>query len=302
MTLAPSLTRTSRAQRSRSGSERSTHSALWAGPPRIRKTAMWCRCPRTLAPYSPTPRSARAFGRFARWRRYESTPTSSSRTRSSSIWTRARLETNSTLRSSAGFSGLSAVLCTSLSGCASRAARRDVPTTCVTNPKRTQFSSSLVSEDTRFGVSSGALAQLNVLSQRRSAVRYDRARRGSRCRDCGSLRSVHARFDLWIERAAVGWWRWAAWTGAGLVLIAAVVRSTLRVAPPSGGERSARLAGALSGATLVTASVLVMAHRYNDPYSGALVWPHTLAIVAFIGFALVVVGVVSLTGDPNRRA
>src|SRR6266536_2658222 len=204
MTLAPSLTRTSRAQRSRSGSERSTHSALWAGPPRIRKTAMWCRCPRTLAPYSPTPRSARAFGRFARWRRYESTPTSSSRTRSSSIWTRARLETNSTLRSSAGFSGLSAVLCTSLSGCASRAARRDVPTTCVTNPKRTQFSSSLVSEDTRFGVSSGALTQLNVLSQRRSAVRYDRARRGSRCRDCGSLRSVHARFDLRIERAAVG--------------------------------------------------------------------------------------------------
>lgn len=98
------------------------------------------------------------------------------------------------------------------------------------------------------------------------------------------------------------WWRWAAWTGAGLVLIAAVVRSTLRVAPPSGGERSARLAGALSGATLVTASVLVMAHRYNDPYSGALFWPHTLAIVAFIGFALVVVSVASWTGDPNRRA
>src|SRR6266446_487706 len=84
------------------------------------------------------------------------------------------------------------------------------------------------------------------------------------------------------------WWRWAAWSGAALVLIAAVIRSTLRVALRPRGERSAPLAGGLSGAALLTVSVLVMAHRYSDPYSGALFWPHTLAVLAFIGLALVV--------------
>jgi hypothetical protein len=97
------------------------------------------------------------------------------------------------------------------------------------------------------------------------------------------------------------WWGWAAWAGAGLVLTAAVVRSTFRVTLTSGGARSARLAGGLFGAALVTASVLVMAHRYSDPYSGALFWPHTLAIIAFIGLALVVVSIALSTGHPDRR-
>lgn len=96
------------------------------------------------------------------------------------------------------------------------------------------------------------------------------------------------------------WWSWAAWMGAGLVLIAAVARSALRVAPTSRAARSARLAGGLVGAVLVSVSVFVMAHRYSDPYSGALFWPHTLAVTAFVGLALFVVSVALWTSHAGR--
>lgn len=59
--------------------------------------------------------------------------------------------------------------------------------------------------------------------------------------------------------------------------------------PPAG--RRAIAAGGLAGATLVALSVVVMAHRYSDPYNGALFWPHALALTASIGFALVLISV-----------
>ena len=89
-----------------------------------------------------------------------------------------------------------------------------------------------------------------------------------------------------------GWWSGAARAGAGLVLIAAVFWSRLtRVTRKVGGDRSAALAGGVSGAALVAVSVVVMARGYSDPYAGTLFWPHTLAVLAFIGLAVVVASV-----------
>jgi hypothetical protein len=34
-----------------------------------------------------------------------------------------------------------------------------------------------------------------------------------------------------------------------------------------------------------------MARGYSDPYAGTLFWPHTLAVLAFIGLAVVVASV-----------
>lgn len=88
------------------------------------------------------------------------------------------------------------------------------------------------------------------------------------------------------------WWSGGARVGAGLVLIAAVFWSRLRrLALQWGADRFVALAGGVSGAALTTASVVVMARGYSDPYGGALFWPDALAVVAFIGLAIVVVSV-----------
>jgi hypothetical protein len=43
-----------------------------------------------------------------------------------------------------------------------------------------------------------------------------------------------------------------------------------------------------------------MARRYSDPYSGALFWPHALALVAFAGMALVTASVVTLSANRSQ--
>src|SRR5262245_38049607 len=67
---------------------------------------------------------------------------------------------------------------------------------------------------------------------------------------------------------------------------------------PKGRHRVA-LAGALFGAALIGTSVWVMAHLYSDPYSGDLFWPHTLAVLAFVGLVVVVVSL-SASGWATR--
>lgn len=98
-----------------------------------------------------------------------------------------------------------------------------------------------------------------------------------------------------------GWWRWAATAGAVLVATASVLGATGRLAVKSRSGRFAVVGGAALGATLVAASIAVMAGRYSDPYSGPLFWPHALAAVAFIGLLLVVLGAATWTGRPDRR-
>ena len=58
----------------------------------------------------------------------------------------------------------------------------------------------------------------------------------------------------------------------------------------SRSDHAAGVAGALLGAALLVSSLLLMAHSYSDPYSGDLFWPHALAVLALVGLALVVVG------------
>jgi hypothetical protein len=87
-----------------------------------------------------------------------------------------------------------------------------------------------------------------------------------------------------------GWWRSAAYAESGLVLLAASLRATSRVPLPR-SRPPAVVAGAFVGAALVALSVVVMARHYSDPYSGPLFWPHALAVIAFVGLTLVLVGV-----------
>jgi NADH:ubiquinone oxidoreductase subunit 6 (subunit J) len=87
-----------------------------------------------------------------------------------------------------------------------------------------------------------------------------------------------------------GWWVWASWAGALLVLFGAVVGSLEIAGSPSGSERRGGAFAALSGAVLVVGCLWLMAHRYSDPYSGDLFWPHALAVLALIGLALAVIG------------
>lgn len=96
------------------------------------------------------------------------------------------------------------------------------------------------------------------------------------------------------------WWRWTAWVAAGLVLIAAVIRATMPTSLPSPMRRWIVLPVTLSGAALVVVAVVVMARRYSDPYSGPLFWPHALAIIVFLGFAVIVVGAL-LYSTPRGR-
>jgi drug/metabolite transporter (DMT)-like permease len=98
------------------------------------------------------------------------------------------------------------------------------------------------------------------------------------------------------------WWRWAATAGAGLVLVAALLppRARFGVLPESG--RAAAAAGGALGAALVAVSVTVMAHRYSDPYSGPLFWPHALAAIAFLGLLIGLVSVALAAGRRDRRA
>jgi hypothetical protein len=88
------------------------------------------------------------------------------------------------------------------------------------------------------------------------------------------------------------WWSAAARAGAGLVLIATVFWSRLRrLTLRLGADRSVALVGGVSGGALTVVSAVVMARSYSDPYADALFWPHALAVVAFIGVAIVVVSV-----------
>ena len=84
------------------------------------------------------------------------------------------------------------------------------------------------------------------------------------------------------------WWAWASWAGAIVVVSGAAFGSMqLAASGPGRAERTGWAAG-LFGAALVVVSLSLMAHVYSDPYSGDLFWPHALAVVAFIGLALLV--------------
>jgi hypothetical protein len=97
------------------------------------------------------------------------------------------------------------------------------------------------------------------------------------------------------------WWRWAATACAGLVLIVALLGSKNRFTVNSRRSRFAIAAGGVVGTALVALSVVVMAERYSDPYSGPLFWPHVLAVTALIGLLLVVVSAAIWTGRPDHH-
>ena len=98
------------------------------------------------------------------------------------------------------------------------------------------------------------------------------------------------------------WWRSAAFAAAGLSIVVSVLRSRIRAALNPERNRLRTVVGALFGSTVLAVSVTVMSRRYSDPYSGRLFWPHTLAVVALLGFTLVAVCVAAWRGRPQQRA
>jgi hypothetical protein len=118
---------------------------------------------------------------------------------------------------------------------------------------------------------------------------------------------IAAALALWVLGSIFGlnghqwaWWSRAAYAEGGLVLLAAALRSASRLRLPH-ARAGAAVTGALVGVALVSLSVIVMARRYSDPYAGALFWPHALAVIAFVGLALVVIGA-ALGARQHRRA
>ena len=105
-------------------------------------------------------------------------------------------------------------------------------------------------------------------------------------------------FDLNGEQWA--WWRSAAWAGAALIVVAAILWPRLRSVGGSGAICSSLLAAVLVGAVLIGVSVWVMARRYSDPYGGSFFWPRALAVIAFVGLALIVVSVAVCCGARHR--
>jgi peptidoglycan/LPS O-acetylase OafA/YrhL len=96
------------------------------------------------------------------------------------------------------------------------------------------------------------------------------------------------------------WWRSAAFAGAGLCVVASLVRSKIATLLNPERNAAAIATGGLAGMLLLALSITVMANRYSDPYSGPLFWPHTLALLGLLGLALVVVSVAALSGRPPR--
>jgi hypothetical protein len=113
---------------------------------------------------------------------------------------------------------------------------------------------------------------------------------------------IAAAIGLWVLGSIFGlngqqwaWWRWASYAEGGLVLLVASIRSVSRIEPVPRVGRPAVAAGGFAGALLLVLSVAVMAHRYSDPYSGSLFWPHALALTTFVGLTLLVVSAAFLT-------
>jgi len=90
------------------------------------------------------------------------------------------------------------------------------------------------------------------------------------------------------------WWTYVCWAG---VLIVAVGVGALAIGRSRGPGRGGGTVAALLGLGVVALALLVMAANYSDPYSGALLWPHALALVALTGFALLQFGFVNLASN-----
>ena len=94
------------------------------------------------------------------------------------------------------------------------------------------------------------------------------------------------------------WWRAASWAGAlSLVLTAAVVAFPRhRTASADPRVKGPAAAGVLLGLAVIAISLTVMASRYSDPYSGPLLWPHVLAVVALAGLVVIELSMCTFAG------
>jgi hypothetical protein len=121
----------------------------------------------------------------------------------------------------------------------------------------------------------------------------------------GSLAAVTlwflgAVFDL--NGAQWDWWSVGAEESALLVVVLTAVTAVRRRGPLRRPLRR-QVVAMLAGASVVAASVAIMASRYSDPYAGPLLWPHVLAVVAAVGLAVVAVGAATvLLGSTARGA
>jgi hypothetical protein len=98
-------------------------------------------------------------------------------------------------------------------------------------------------------------------------------------------------------------WDW--WSGACRTAIVPLLLAALRLARRARRERP-RLqlvyaGGVVCGCVLVAASVIAMAERYSDPYSGSYTWPHVLACFAFVGFLIVLASLTFALTGPHRH-
>jgi peptidoglycan/LPS O-acetylase OafA/YrhL len=80
------------------------------------------------------------------------------------------------------------------------------------------------------------------------------------------------------------WWGDACWVTAFVALVLGA----------RGRRGRSRPVAIVAGVAAVVGATVVMASRYSDPYGGPLLWPHTLAVVAFAGVVAVLAGMARL--------
>jgi hypothetical protein len=94
------------------------------------------------------------------------------------------------------------------------------------------------------------------------------------------------------------WWRAASWAGAlsFVVTAAAVAFPRNRTRSEDPGVKGLAAAGVLLGLAVIAISLIVMASRYSDPYSGPLLWPHALAVLSFAGLVVIELSMLTFVG------
>jgi hypothetical protein len=100
--------------------------------------------------------------------------------------------------------------------------------------------------------------------------------------------------DQWV------WWQWSAFAGGALCLTLAVFGSRIAARVSRKVSRAALAAGGLLGLLLLGGSLAWMTTRYSGFYWGSLSWPHALAVLGLLGFALFVISATALSHAPRR--
>jgi hypothetical protein len=110
-----------------------------------------------------------------------------------------------------------------------------------------------------------------------------------------SVGLVYAGQIFSLNGAQWDWWRWACFAGIAVLVSLVLLHRRLQAV----AKRLSRLGLSVvsfSGVVLLAGALAVMSIRFSDPYSGPLLWPRTLAVLALLGFVVAGVALSALTG------